>query len=145
MHENIIRMIGFASVLPFSAMASAASLQVAVDGVRSDQGEVRIAIIGENGKKDFPNAAEAAARAIVPAHKGRVDAGSYDLPPGKYAIAVFHDENGNGKLDSNLFGIPTEGYGFSGKTRGFMGPPSFDGASIEIGDDGARVLIPLTY
>jgi uncharacterized protein (DUF2141 family) len=35
-----------------------------------------------------------------------------DIKPGKYAIAVIHDENCNGELDSNLFGIPTEGYGF---------------------------------
>jgi uncharacterized protein (DUF2141 family) len=35
-----------------------------------------------------------------------------DIKPGKYAIAVIHDENCNGKLDTNMFGIPKEGYGF---------------------------------
>ncbi len=145
MHKNIIRMIGFATVLPLSAMASAADLQVSVDGVRNDQGDIRIAVIGEKGRKDFPDAAGAAVRTIIAARKGRVTAAFHDLPPGKYAIAVFHDENGNGALDSNLFGIPTEGYGFSGKVKGFMGPPSFDGASIDVGTDGMKVLIPLNY
>ncbi len=37
-----------------------------------------------------------------------------DISPGTYALAVIHDENGNGKLDTNWVGIPTEGYGFSG-------------------------------
>ncbi|MFM7972651.1 MAG: DUF2141 domain-containing protein [Betaproteobacteria bacterium] len=36
-----------------------------------------------------------------------------ELPPGTYAVAVVHDENGNGKLDKNFLGIPSEGYGDS--------------------------------
>ena len=40
-----------------------------------------------------------------------------DIPPGTYAIAVFHDENANGKLDKNFLGIPCEGYGASNNVR----------------------------
>lgn len=52
------------------------------------------------------------------------------IPPGKYALAVIHDENMNGKLDSNLLGMPTEGYGFSNDAKGVLGPPSFTAASF---------------
>jgi uncharacterized protein (DUF2141 family) len=43
---------------------------------------------------------------------------SFHIKPGKYAIAVIHDENCNGKLDTNMFGIPKEGYGFFQWCRG---------------------------
>lgn len=49
-----------------------------------------------------------------------------ELPPGDYAISFFHDTNGNGELDTNLFGIPTEPYGFSKNARGMFGPPNFN-------------------
>jgi uncharacterized protein (DUF2141 family) len=45
-----------------------------------------------------------------------------NLDPGQYAIILFHDENGNGKLDRNALGVPTEPYGFSNNVRGFLGP-----------------------
>ena len=44
------------------------------------------------------------------------------LPTGTYAISLFQDENGNGKLDTAVFGIPTEKYGFSNDAQGVMGP-----------------------
>ena len=49
-----------------------------------------------------------------------------NLPPGAYAVAVYHDENGNGRLDTNLLGLPTERYGFSNNARRILFfPPSF--------------------
>jgi uncharacterized protein (DUF2141 family) len=48
-----------------------------------------------------------------------------NLPPGKYAIRYFHDENINGNLDTNKMGIPTEGYGFSNNAYGLFGPKPF--------------------
>jgi len=48
-----------------------------------------------------------------------------DLPKGSYAISLFQDENMNKKLDTGLFGIPLEKYGFSNDAKGYTGPPSF--------------------
>ncbi len=48
-----------------------------------------------------------------------------NLPPGKYAVRYFHDENMNGNLDTNKMGIPTEGYGFSNNAYGLFGPKPF--------------------
>jgi uncharacterized protein (DUF2141 family) len=47
------------------------------------------------------------------------------MPYGRYSIKVFHDENGNNKLDTNFAGMPTERYGFSNNARGRFGPPPF--------------------
>ena len=55
---------------------------------------------------------------------GRSSSGSENVKPGNYAIAVFHDLNGNGKLDRNLIGLPSEPYGFSNDV-GRRGFPSF--------------------
>jgi uncharacterized protein (DUF2141 family) len=60
---------------------------------------------------------------------GGASACAFDpIPSGTYAVACFHDENGNGKLDTGLFGIPTEGTVASNHARGSMGPPSFEKA-----------------
>jgi len=48
----------------------------------------------------------------------------------KYAFSVVHDENMNGKMDTNFFGIPSEGYGFSQNAKGFMSAPGFKACSF---------------
>ena len=54
------------------------------------------------------------------------------LPHGEYAIAVFVDLNGNGKMDKNFLGIPKEQYGFSNNVMGKMAAPSFEQAKFEV-------------
>ena len=49
-----------------------------------------------------------------------------DLPPGTYAVAVVHDENGNGQLDKNFLGIPNEGYGVSNNRTYAASSPKWD-------------------
>jgi uncharacterized protein (DUF2141 family) len=62
--------------------------------------------------------------------------------PGTYAVAVFHDENGNGKLDTNFLGIPSEGVGVSNNKRPLVGPPSWDDARFRLEHDGSiRVML----
>lgn len=55
-----------------------------------------------------------------------------DLPDGEYAIKLFHDVNGNGDLDANLFGIPTEPFAFSNNAVGKMGPAKWKDAKFTI-------------
>lgn len=57
------------------------------------------------------------------------------LPLGTYAISLFQDENGNGKMDTATFGIPTEKFGFSNDAEGVMGPPSYDKCSFTFSED----------
>jgi len=68
-----------------------------------------------------------------------------DIPPGTYAIAVIHDENMNGKLDTNFFGIPTEGYGFSRDATAVFGAPSFSAARFAYDGDNVELTISLHY
>lgn len=68
-----------------------------------------------------------------------------DIPPGTYAMAVIHDENMNGKLDTNWLGIPTEGYGFSNDAKAVVGAPSFSAASFPYDGQNLNLTMRLHY
>ena len=68
-----------------------------------------------------------------------------DIPPGTYALVAIHDENMNGKLDTNLLGIPTEGYGFSNDVKALLGAPSFSAASFQYNGETLDLTISLHY
>jgi uncharacterized protein (DUF2141 family) len=68
-----------------------------------------------------------------------------NLPRGDYAVAVFHDENMNGRLDKNIFGIPKEGYGFSNNPKKSMGPPKFTDVKFQLSQPEKALEIKLLY
>lgn len=67
-----------------------------------------------------------------------------DIPSGKYSIRLFHDENNNRKMDTNLMGIPKEGYGFSNNAKGTFGPPAYEKTLFDC-DTNKTLEIQLTY
>jgi uncharacterized protein (DUF2141 family) len=82
--------------------------------------------------QNFPNCQDdpAARRMTVPTYLAATL--QFDnLPSGTYALALIHDENGNGKLDT-MMGIPREGFGFSKNPVIRFGPPSFKSAGVVI-------------
>lgn len=85
-------------------------------------------------------------RGFVPIPDGaqrlRIEA---DLPPGTYAASTYEDLNGNGKLDHNLIGIPTEPIGVSGDSSRRFGPPRFDDCSFRLGNTGQTIIIVLVH
>ena len=68
-----------------------------------------------------------------------------DIPPGTYALAVVHDENMNGKLDTGLLGVPLEGYGFSNDAKAWFGAPPFSAASFPYDGHNLELTITLHY
>lgn len=66
------------------------------------------------------------------------------LRPGLYAVALFHDENGNGKLDTNFLGLPAEAVGTSNNKHPLIGPPSFSDAKFRLEHDGS-IRVTLRY
>lgn len=75
--------------------------------------------------------------------KGRCD--FLDIEPGTYALAVIHDENMNGKMDTNWLGVPEEGYGFSSGATVSMSAPSFEEASFSYDGEDLDLTISLNY
>jgi len=65
------------------------------------------------------------------------------LPPGQYALSCFHDLNGNGKLDTNLLGIPTEPYGFSNNARPKFRAPKWAEAMFQLNEASSIIKVRL--
>jgi uncharacterized protein (DUF2141 family) len=135
--------------------ASAGDLKVTIAGVRSDAGTIMIGLY--DTALGFDSAIKRSAEAGLLNDPGRLAgvamraAGCHsivfpDLRPGRYAVIAFHDENDNGRLDENAWGVPTEGYGFSNDAHGFLAAPSFDAAAVTLGDETAsEITVSLAY
>jgi uncharacterized protein (DUF2141 family) len=119
-----------------------ATLKVDVDALRNQRGLIRLCLTA--AADNFPRCVDddRAVSRSVPASMQSV---AYDgLPPGGYAIAVIHDENGNGKLDT-FAGIPREGFGFSRNPRIRFGPPSFSAARFDLARGSDAQTIRMRY
>lgn len=68
-----------------------------------------------------------------------------DIVPGEYAVSVIHDQNANGRLDTNFLGIPKEGYGFTNGVQGAFGPPTFEKAKFVLNGGDEKIVVPLRY
>jgi uncharacterized protein (DUF2141 family) len=123
----------------FSAQAQS-KVEVTVQNIRDTTGTIRVAIFNDEPtflKKPFIGK-------LVKAGKGEVHV-VFDVPDGVYAIGVIHDENTNGELDSNIIGIPREGFGFSNDAMGMFGPPGFDKCKFEVKKEAKKVKVTMKY
>ena len=113
------------------------------ESISIDDGDViaiaqKIISKSENRYLDEPSYAE-----IVPVSDTMIEWQIDDLAYGQYAIAVYHDKNKNGKLDTNILGVPIENYGFSNNARGKFGPASWGEAKFLVKDRSAVHRIKL--
>ncbi len=115
-------------------------LSVVVSGVSATQGTIRVALYQEAAS--FLDFEGVAAAAVAPAVEGQTLVVFKDLPPGKYAAALYHDANNNEAMDSNWLGIPKEALGFSKARLRLFGPPKFEDCLFTL-IDGLRIEIPL--
>lgn len=125
--------------------ALAADLTIEVRGIRSGDGRLYVAVHAPESKATFPEGKGSIAAIQRRAHTGAVRFVLRDLPPGRYAVNAFHDENDNGELDTNFVGIPSEGYGFANDPDTSFGPADFDAAAVEIGDAAVVAAMNLRY
>jgi uncharacterized protein (DUF2141 family) len=119
-------------------------IRVEVSGMRSDKGQIVCALF--SSAKDFPkNGDKAVAQAKAGISHGRSVCEFPGVAPGRYAVSVFHDENSNGKMDTNFMGIPREGVGASNNARGHFGPPKFDDAAFQYPGGKLDLTITIAY
>ena len=107
------------------------SIKVNIEEVKSNEGKVLIALY--DAKQDFLSKSFKSTKGAIT--DNACEFTFNNLPPGVYAVSIFHDENNNGKLDSNFLGIPKEDYGCSNGATGFMGPPKWEDAKFELKSD----------
>ncbi|MDR1003852.1 MAG: DUF2141 domain-containing protein [Prevotellaceae bacterium] len=124
--------------LSFTATSTAKTLTIVVNGFKENKGKLMIGIYNSDAtfmKKTFKGyAAEVIDTSLE---------FSVELPEGEYAISVYHDANDNNKLDTGVFGIPSEAYGFSNNAKGYVGAPSYEKAKFTLTTDNLVVRINL--
>jgi uncharacterized protein (DUF2141 family) len=138
-------MVFLAAASPSSADAPRTGvLTIHVTSLRSNSGQVGCTIY--NSAKGFPTDSSAALQRQWCSIANAGSTCAFDpIPAGIYAVACFHDENKNGKLDTGLFGIPTEGTVVSNHAKGFMGPPSFDKAKFSFSGAASQLQLQMGY
>lgn len=120
---------------------SQGSLVVVIEGFANSKGYAMVAIYGS--EQAYKDGSPKAAMAKVEVTDQKAEVAFNDLKYGTYAVAIFHDQNANGKIDTNFLGIPKESYGHSNNVRGSFGPPSFDKAKIELGSPEKQIKIKI--
>lgn len=108
-------------------------LSVSVEGVKTSNGKISVAVY--NRSEGFLKFDKVFKCDSTKAKKGVTLIAIEDLPEGEYALAIFHDENGNDELDTNWLGIPKESIGFSRAKMRTFGPPSFRDCALKIERD----------
>ena len=139
MITKILRFV-FVCLAIIPCVAYADTLLVTVNGVKADEGNLRIAVFDEAHRDEFPDG-EYLLGVTVPATGEEMTVEISIVESGEYAIAVIQDLNENEKLDKNFLGIPKEPYGFSGKWK--KGGSSYDKALFNTDDVGFAITISL--
>ncbi|MEL7221164.1 MAG: DUF2141 domain-containing protein [Bacteroidota bacterium] len=123
-----------------SFQAPKSTVSVEITNVKAASGDIRIGLYDQSDtfmKKAYQF------QKVPISRKGTCLVVFENIPSGEYAISLYHDKNGNGKLDSNFMKIPKEPYGFSNNVMGLFGPPSFEQASFEVEEKDVMVSIKL--
>lgn len=123
-----------------------AVLKVRIDGLRSTRG--KILAYAWNQGDGFPSEKQKTLTIAEVAIRGAQAEIDVEVPASekRLAISVMHDENGNGKMDSTLLGIPLEGYATSNNVpHSMIGPPRFKDAEFEMRASAADVRIKMLY
>ena len=131
------------ALLFFSASAIAQSAQsVVIENPGKKKGKLYIGWYNKAG--DFRKPDKAVFEKIVTVAGSETVSVSFEnVSPGTYAIALFLDENDNGKIDTNFLGIPREKYGFSNNIYPLMRPATFKESSFLVNGTEKTITIRL--
>lgn len=154
-YSIMIRNLKFLAIIVATAIGATTAalaqgsnvLRVKIVGLRNNNGVVRCALFNDSDPAAFP---ENESKVIRPDHPGSISNGTSELdwtgkPPGKYALACFHDENNNGKFDKNMLGIPKEGFCFSNNVRPGLSAPKFDQCAFDYKGGDQAISITMIY
>lgn len=119
-------------------------LIVQIDGMRSEGGDITVTLYPDDEKKFLAKTGKMARvrpRTVMP-----VTEACFTLPaPGVYAVAVYHDEDGDHDFGRNLLGLPMEGFGFSNDAPTPIGLPQFSKVRFRAGPGDTTIKVRLRY
>lgn len=123
---------------------SATRLYVDVSNVRSAQGLIAVTLYADDRKRFLAHHGSLYV-GRVPAVAGTTRVCIHVPAPGTYALAVYHDENGDRKFKRNAIGMPAEGYAFSNNASTFFGLPNFRSVRFAVPRTNTETAIKLKY
>src|SRR5271157_350331 len=133
------------TTVAFSQSSSCPGIHVKVLDIRNSTGTVDCALFDSPVGFPIEVLLSATNVMVIKVRHTQARCDFEDIPPGTYALAVIHDENMDGKLDTNFLGIPKEGYGFSNGAKALLSSPSFSAASFEYDGGTLDLTISLHY
>ncbi len=119
-------------------------LDVTFTGLHNAKGQITIVIYGDR-PEDFLVKGKRLVKQRIPAQTGSVSVCLALPAPGHYALAAYHDEDGDGKLNRSFIGVPTEGYGFSNDAPAVMGLPAFSDVLFNAGPGDTAIKVAIRY
>ena len=120
----------FLLLLNFWNMENPVTMRLQFSNIDAAQGSIYLAVYDKRHK--FLDETAVLFQKVIPVvQSGNLEIALPELPAGTYAISCFHDVNGNGKLDTNFLGIPTEPYGFSNNARPKFRAPNWEEAKFD--------------
>lgn len=127
-----------------AVMTETSTVQLAIENIRNTNGELRILVFqSSEGFPDDPG------RAVFSATKAPAGSVAIEIPGlqvgQRYAFSVMHDENGDGKLNTNFLGIPKEGIGLSRAPNLWLGKPKFEDCAEEVTSNTQIILVKMHY
>jgi len=125
--------LGAALAIARAAVAQSATVTVQVTDIESADGQIYVGLCD----RGFDEASCVDGR-FQPARPGTMTFTFENVSPGTYAVAAYHDVNGNGRMDTGMFGLPQEPYGFSNDV-GRIAPPNFLAATFPVSSPGVTV------
>ena len=116
--------------LTTTAAAETAELTVTFKGMTAHQGAILFVL--SDSEASYDNKAPPRASGMAPVRGAEASQTLTGLAPGRYAIKAFHDVDGDGKMGTNPFGMPTEPFAFSNDAPAVMGPAPWAAAAFEV-------------
>jgi len=140
----LLAVLGNLVLLPNATATINSNLSITIDGLRNQKGQVCLSLFSSS--RGFPNNTQRSVQSkCVPIGSNPVMVNFGNLKAGNYAVAVIHDANRDGNLNSNAIGIPTEGFGFSRNPIIRTGPPKFGDSAILVAGPNTNIEIRLRY
>jgi uncharacterized protein (DUF2141 family) len=145
--DSFLRLTAFVAAMAFLASPafseSSSTVLIEVAGFKNTRGTLNCRLFTKAA--DFPDG-EGIVTLRVTITGSNTSCSFSNIEPGTYAIAVVHDENGNGKLDKNFVGVPSEGYGVSNNKTYALSAPKWDESTFKLGATESKVLqVKLRY
>ncbi|MGM0428426.1 MAG: DUF2141 domain-containing protein [Thermodesulfobacteriota bacterium] len=129
----------------FAQSSSCPGIHVKVLNIRNSTGTVACALFDSPDGFPIEYLRYATSMMAIEIRDTQVCCDFLAIPPGTYALVVIHDENRNGKLDTNWMEVPAEGYGFSSDAKATLSAPSFSAASFQYDGGTLELTITLHY